>query len=444
MPVALIVEDDASARESLAEWVGLQGFAVKMAADVEDARALIGAGRLDLVLLDLDLPGGNGLMLLPDLEKQTSVDVIFVTGYSTVDSCVEAFRAGAVDYLTKPIDLKRLKSLVARTRRTVELNDQIGSLRQQLRGLGRFVKLIGTSPAIQKVYDLLERVAPTDATVLVTGETGTGKEVVAQTIHALSRRANAPFVPINCGAVAASLIESELFGHERGSFTGADRTHKGVFERASGGTLFLDEITEMPLELQVKLLRVLENGTVRRVGADGEIEVDVRVVAATNRDPRKAVKDGKLREDLLYRLLIFPVELPPLRERGTDVALLAQHFVDQLNSANEGSKRVAPAAFDKLQGYAWPGNVRQLKHVMERAYILARDEIGASCIDFGEGSVDANDTASLELGETIASMEKRLILATLEHTGQDKKRTAEMLGISLKTLYNRLNVYRGS
>ena len=363
MPTALIVDDDTTSRESLSEWVGEQGFATHQADDLPSGREIIASDRIDLALLDLDLPSGSGLELLPDLEKQPSVDVIFVTGYSTVDSAVEAFRSGAVDYLTKPVDLKRLKKLLDRARRTAELNAEIGNLRQELRGLGRFVKLIGTSPPMQHVYDLIERVAPTDATVLVTGETGTGKEVVAQTIHALSRRARSPFVPINCGAVAPTLIESELFGHERGSFTGAERAHKGVFERATGGTLFLDEITEMPLELQVKLLRTLEMGAVRRVGGDGEIEIDVRVVAATNVDPQKAVAQGKLREDLLYRLLIFPIHLPPLRERRGDIPLLAQHVVNTLNAKGETNKHVSPAAFDRLQAYTWPGNVRQLKPV---------------------------------------------------------------------------------
>ena len=441
MPTALIVDDDTTSRESLSEWVGEQGFATHQADDLPSGREIIASDRIDLALLDLDLPSGSGLELLPDLEKQPSVDVIFVTGYSTVDSAVEAFRSGAVDYLTKPVDLKRLKKLLDRARRTAELNAEIGNLRQELRGLGRFVKLIGTSPPMQHVYDLIERVAPTDATVLVTGETGTGKEVVAQTIHALSRRARSPFVPINCGAVAPTLIESELFGHERGSFTGAERAHKGVFERATGGTLFLDDITEMPLELQVKLLRTLEMGAVRRVGGDGEIEIDVRVVAATNVDPQKAVAQGKLREDLLYRLLIFPIHLPPLRERRGDIPLLAQHVVNTLNAKGETNKHVSPAAFDRLQAYTWPGNVRQLKHVLERAYILARDEIGVTCIQLGDSPPPRTGSASVEVGSSIAEMEKRLILATLEHTAGDKKQTAKLLGISLKTLYNRLNAY---
>ncbi|MFN7950849.1 MAG: sigma-54 dependent transcriptional regulator [bacterium] len=441
MATALIVDDDALARESLAEWVEAQGFRTCAAEDLASGREIIRNERIDVALLDLDLPSGSGLELLPDLEQQRAVDVVFITGFSSVDSAVEAFRGGAVDYLTKPLDLKRLRSILERARRTAVLSAEIGSLRHELRELGRFGKLIGTSAPMQHVYDLIERVAPTDATVLVTGETGTGKELVAQTIHALSRRAHAPFVPINCGALAPTLIESELFGHERGSFTGAERTHKGVFERAHGGTLFLDEVAEMPLELQVRLLRVLEAGAVRRVGGDGETVVDLRVVAATNVDPRKAVAQGKLREDLLYRLLIFPIELPPLRQRTGDVALLAQFFVDALDAKCGTRKRLAAGACDRLEAYGWPGNVRQLKHVMERAHILARDEIGVACIQLDDGGPARGEASVVEVGASIAEVERRLILATLEHTGGDKKHAATLLGISLKTLYNRLATY---
>ncbi len=441
MPTALVLDDDVTSRESMAEWIEGQGFRACAAGDLAQAREVLKAESVDLALLDLELPDGNGLALLADLESQRAVDVIFVTGFSSVDSAVEAFRSGAVDYLKKPVDLKRLHSLVERTRRATDLRAEIGTLRQELRELGRFGKLIGRSESMQRVYDLIERVAPSDATVLITGETGTGKEIVAQTLHALSKRARAAFVPINCGAVAPTLIESELFGHERGSFTGADRAHKGVFERAHGGTLFLDEITEMPIELQVKLLRALETSSIRRVGGDSEIEVDVRVIAATNRDPRKAVSDGKLREDLLYRLLIFPIGLPPLRERRDDIALLAQHFANELNAKNESSKRIAPAAFERLVAHGWPGNVRQLRHVVERAYILATNEIGPACIELGDAPPTTTEPGTVKAGSTIAEMEKELILATLELTGRDKKRAAEILGISLKTLYNRLNVY---
>ncbi len=304
---------------------------------------------------------------------------------------------------------------------------------------------------MQRVYDLIGKVAPTDATVLVVGESGTGKELVAETIHELSRRKRGPFLAINCGAVSPTLIESELFGHERGSFTGATQRHRGHFERASGGTLFLDEITEMPIELQVKLLRVLETGMVMRIGGDEPLPTDVRVVAATNRSPQQAVADGRLREDLYYRLNVFPISLPPLREREGDVTLLAQHFLATLNEAEGTRKRLGAATLERLERSDWPGNVRELKNAVQRAFIMAEGEINAGCLpdDLGVPVVAATvpvDGASpaLAVGTSLGEAERQLIEATLEHYKGDKKKTAEVLGISLKTLYNRLNQYRGS
>jgi DNA-binding NtrC family response regulator len=278
--------------------------------------------------------------------------------------------------------------------------------------------------------------------VLVTGETGTGKELVAGTVHAMSRRREGPFVPVNCGAIAPGVIESELFGHERGSFTGAERTHRGYFEKADGGTLFLDEITEMPADLQVRLLRVLETGAVERVGGGAPVRVDVRVVAATNRRPDQAVADGRLREDLLYRLNVFPVPLPPLRERGDDVVLLAEHFLDTLNRERDGPpKAFTRAALARLRAHSWPGNVRELRNVIQRAFILAPSDVDEDAIPLGATGPASSDCLVLRVGTSVADAEKRLVLATLEHCGGDKRRAAEVLGISLKTLYNRLNAY---
>jgi DNA-binding NtrC family response regulator len=291
-------------------------------------------------------------------------------------------------------------------------------------------------------------VAPTEATVLLMGESGTGKDVVAQTVHTLSRRSSAPFWPLNCGAVSPNLIESDLFGHERGSFTGADRLHKGYFERANGGTLFLDEITEMPVELQVKLLRVLETGKVIRVGGEKPVDVDVRVIAASNRDPDKAVEQGKLREDLLYRLRVFPLELPPLRDREDDIDLLANHFLAELNQAEGTRKTFSRECLAQMRAYSWPGNVRELKNLVHQAFILADDEIGITCLPpqiKGSNRIESADSMSsglrLSVGMSIAEADRRLILATLDELGGNKKKAAEVLGISLKTLYNRLNEY---
>jgi DNA-binding NtrC family response regulator len=296
---------------------------------------------------------------------------------------------------------------------------------------------------MQEIYDLITRVSPTSSTVLLTGETGVGKDMVAQTIHRLSRRAEKPFVPVNCGAIQPTLIESELFGHEAGSFTGASRTRKGIFEQAQGGTLFLDEITEMQIDMQVKLLRVLETRQIKRVGGEKPIDVDVRLIAATNRSPESAVKDGKLREDLFYRLRVFPIRVPGLRERERDIELLATYFLTELNGDYEQPKRFLPAALDRMQSYDWPGNVRELRNVVERAAILAGERIGPEHVQI-EGSADRRRSGSeiaVEVGSTIAEAEKQLILATLERLNENKKEAAATLGISLKTLYNRLNVY---
>jgi transcriptional regulator with PAS, ATPase and Fis domain len=289
-------------------------------------------------------------------------------------------------------------------------------------------------------------VARTDAGILLTGETGTGKEVVAQTIHALSRRSRKPFVPVDCGAISATLIESELFGHERGSFTGAERLHKGYFERAHLGTLFLDEITEMPAALQVKLLRVLETAHVLRVGADKAIDVDVRIIAATNRRVDEAVATGKLREDLLYRLNVFPIPLPPLRDRGDDVERLAEHFLAGLNAAEGTQKELTPAARERLRGHSWPGNLRELKNVIHRSFIVAGQGLDLEALgDPGPGPrKGASSSLLMQVGIPLADAERQLILATLDRFAGDKQKVAAALQISLTTLYSRLNDYKAS
>ena len=295
---------------------------------------------------------------------------------------------------------------------------------------------------MQAVYDLIGRVARTDASVLITGETGTGKDVVALTIHSLSRRSKEAFLPVNCGAISANLIESELFGHERGSFTGADRMHKGYFERAHRGTLFLDEITEMPLELQVRLLRVLETATVTRVGGNEPIKIDVRILAATSLRVEEAVAASKLREDLFYRLNVFPIALPPLRERGEDVELLAEQCLGELNAASGTAKHFTRACLERLRRHSWPGNVRELKNVIQRAFILAEEDVGVDSLPLGVTEVVPASSVVMRVGTPIAEMERRLILATLDQCDGDKKKAADVLKISLKTLYNRLNEYK--
>ncbi|HVK53988.1 MAG TPA: sigma-54 dependent transcriptional regulator [Burkholderiales bacterium] len=443
MPHALVVDDDINALSGLAELVAREGFTVSTASTLQEARERMAERRSDVVLLDILLPDGSGMDLFQDVESRATTEVVLITGHASIESSIEALRLGAADYLIKPVNIKQLRAILSRVARPADLKVEIGVLRGELRSLGRFGRLLGASPAMQKVYDQIERVAPTAATVFITGESGTGKELVAQTLHDLSRRRKEVFLPINCGAISPQLIESEMFGHEKGSFTGALREHKGYFERASGGTVFLDEITEMPIELQVKMLRVLESGTFMRVGSDREIEVDVRVIAATNRIPEEAVTEGKLREDLLYRLQVFPMRLPPLRERGDDVSLLASHFLEGINHAESAVKTFAPAALDKLQGYDWPGNVRELKNVVHRSFIMADDIIDATCLppELGKSKQVTGPCFQVRVGSKVSDVEKRLILATLEQCVGAKEKAAEMLGISLKTLYNRLREY---
>jgi len=442
MPHALAVDDDPNFLSALAELIEGQGFTTNIACTLRDARAQVSHRTPDVALVDLYLPDGSGIDLLKDLELGASTEVVLMTGHADVESAVQALRLGASDYLTKPLDIGRLKSILANVA-SVQPTAQAAAPVTETQEVGRLGLLLGASPPMQALYEMLNRVAPTDASVFLIGESGTGKDLAAQTLHLLSRRSKAPFLPLNCGAISPTLIESELFGHERGSFTGAQRRHKGYFERAHMGTLFLDEITEMPIELQVKLLRVLETGQVVRIGGDQAVDVDVRVIAATNRDPHKAVQDGKMREDLLYRLQVFPVHMPPLRERGDDIQLLADYFLGQLNERQGTSKVWSEDSLDRLRTHSWPGNVRELKNVVHRAFIMADNEITPRCLprEVG-GESDSVRSLSFQVGASIEDVERRLIMATLDAYGGNKRKTADILGVSLKTLYNRLNTYR--
>jgi len=468
----LIVEDDNAGREALVAWMEQQEIQCQGVATVAEARAAIANRHFHLALLDIQLPDARGTDLLPELTG-CQTDVVVISGHSTVDDAISALRLGAVDFLTKPIDMARLHTIVQNQHERLALRGQVQDLREKLRSFGRFGDMVGGSAAMQKVYECISRVAPTSETVLITGPSGSGKEVAASTIHQQSRRHARPFVAINCGAISPTLIESEFFGHERGAFTGADRRRKGVFEQADTGTLFLDEITEMPLELQVRLLRVLETGQVTRVGGQEEVHVDVRIIAATNRDPQQAVADGKLRHDLFYRLLVFPIALPLLKDRGSDIELLADVFLRKLNEEYESDKQLTPAALQQLRAYDWPGNVRELMNTIRRAYIMATSELDVehlllpSCVGSGRSraadepnlaSADAHannghgadadflerggvDVLRMHPGMSIADAERILIEATLAKLDGNKKLAAIQLGISVKTLYSRLQVY---
>ncbi|HZH55551.1 sigma-54-dependent transcriptional regulator [Yanghanlia caeni] len=436
MPHLLITDDESATRELIAEVAADVGYTVAQAGDVRQARIQIERQKPDVMLLDMQLPDGDGIELWKRLEL-TGCHVVFMTGHSSVESAIEALRCGAVDYLLKPVPLRRLRGILA------ELMNAAPGGADEPAAQDAFSRIVGKSPAIQLLCAHIEKVAPTQATVLLVGESGTGKELAAEAIHLASRRRDKPFMAVNCGAISPNLIESELFGHEKGAFTGADRQHKGYFERAHGGTLFLDEITEMSMELQVRLLRVLETGRFMRVGAHDEIAADVRVVAATNRNPEQAVAKGTLREDLYHRLSVFPLELPPLRAREGDILLIAEHFLQALNREYGTVKRFSEEAQQAMLAYHWPGNIRELRNYVYRSYILADDVIKG---DFNAFSLDSHSAGwgseiTVPVGVPLADANRQLILATLKQCGGVKKAAAEMLGISLKTLYNRLEEY---
>src|SRR5438093_4063449 len=444
----LIVEDDSSARVGLEQLVKSWGFVADSAADGLEALEKVTTFRPAIVITDLVMPGMDGLELLRALHQQgADVTTLLLTAQGTVETAVEAMKEGAYDYLTKPVEIQRLKVLLDKIVERLETLREVKALRRQLREHGTFGSLIGNSPEMRKIYQIIEQAAPTSASVLITGESGTGKELVAQTIHQLSPRAGFPFVAINCAAIPETLLESEIFGHDKGAFTGAADRRQGCFELADRGTLFLDEIGEMTPTTQVKLLRVLQERKFRRLGGRQEQSVDVRVIAATNLDPVEAVQKGKLREDLYYRLNVFALRLPTLRERMEDLQLLIQAFINEFNARNQ--KNIAAVdhqAMRMLEHYAWPGNVRELRNVIERATILAPGPfIEAKHLPpvlAEEPPPQHQPQVALAPGTTVEEAERRLILMTLEHTRDNKTRAAEILGISLKTLHNKLNKLR--
>jgi two-component system, NtrC family, response regulator AtoC len=442
----LIVEDERDTRTMMAAWLATQGYTVSQAGNLQEARAQLALRTPDLVLLDLHLPDGSGLGLLREPTAAPQCDVVLITGHATLDTSIEAMRLGAVDYLIKPVSPQQLQGMLSRVAQPGVFRAELAHLEAQWRVTGKFGHLIGTSEPMAALYQQIGRVAASALTVMIIGESGTGKELVARTLHDLSRRRTSPFVAINCSAISPHLFESEIFGHEKGSFTGAQRQHEGIFERARGGTLLLDEITEMPIELQAKLLRILETRVFTRVGSTRLIEADVRIIAATNRDPVEAVKEGKLREDLLYRLNAFPLEMPPLRRRTEDIPVLAAHFLQEMASSEGGERRLSARALDALQAYGWPGNVRELKHAVQRAFVMEEgQEITDKWLprrpDHRPAEGKQSSGVCIPVGSTLAQAERLLILATLAHFDHHKERTAAALGVSLKTLYNRLKEY---
>jgi DNA-binding NtrC family response regulator len=442
----LVVDDEPAERDGLARLVGQWGYEVETASSGEEALNLVETQHPAVVLTDLVLPEMDGLTLLQKLKETGRPPIVLlVTGHGTVETAVEAMRHGAFDYLTKPVDTTRLQVLLEKSIEQESLSREVNFLRHQLRQKGSFGQMVGQSRGMQEVYRWVELAATSTAPVLVYGESGTGKELVARTIHELSNRRNKPFVAINCAAIPETLIESELFGHERGAFTGATERRLGCFELTDGGTLFLVEVAEMDSNTQAKLLRVLQEGSFRRVGGGKhEIQVDVRVVAATNKNPTEAIANGKMREDLFYRLNVFSIHLPPLRERREDVVLLAKTFIDEFNRQDSRQVRgITTEAEKELERYHWPGNVRELRNVIQRAVVISGTGlIGAEHMPENvlRGAAPAPAAAPGSV-TPIREMERDAILRALEETGQDKRRAAQLLGISLKTLYNKLAKY---
>ncbi len=441
----LIVEDDAAQRVGLQQLLRSWGYTVDAAMNGKEALEKIALDRPTIVLSDLVMPSMDGLDLLRSLKQQPDpeITVVLMTAQGSVETAVEAIKQGAYDYVSKPVDPQRLKILLDQIVERHGMTREMRVLRRQLREHGTFGRMIGGSAEMRRIYQVIEQAAPTSASVLVTGESGTGKELVAQTVHHLSPRGSHPFVALNCAAIPDTLLESELFGHEKGSFTGAIARRAGCFELANRGTLFLDEIAEMTPVTQAKLLRVLQERSFRSLGGSREQSVDIRVVAATNVEPTDAVRQGKLREDLYYRLNVFAIRLPPLRERKDDIPLLAEAFIHEFNARNNRSVTgMTDRVAQMFQRHDWPGNVRELRNVIERATIVARgSEIDVQ--DLPPLSSAPSPTApagvGLAAGTTVDEAERKLIELTLEHTGGNKTRAADLLGISLKTLHNKLN-----
>jgi DNA-binding NtrC family response regulator len=449
-PVILIVDDDKNTRDGLQRALQ-KHYDVKTAESADAAlAALAAAPAVDVMLSDLRMPGTDGLGLLRRVSAQHPQTVcILLTAYGSVETAVEAMKQGAYDFLTKPVNLDHLDMLVARALKSRALEKKVETLESQLNEKFGMENIIGDSPAMQQVYEIIQQTAPTEAAVLIQGPSGTGKELVAQAIHRLSARAKGPFVAVHCAALSPTLLESELFGHEKGSFTGATVQRKGRFEMADGGTLFLDEVSEIDPSIQVKLLRVLEEHTFERVGGEETIQTDIRVIAATNRDLRAHVEQGKFREDLFFRLNVVDILLPPLAERVGDIPLLADRFLKEYCAKN--NKRIeglTPDAVHLLAAYAWPGNVRELRNTLEKMVVLSRSErlsardVPANIRDAVKGVAGLAGRGPALTTGSLADTERRKIMAVLEKNGGNRTRAADELGISRRTLHRKLREYK--
>jgi DNA-binding NtrC family response regulator len=452
----LIVEDEPHALMGLAELISGWGYRTETARDGVEGweKALVFDPAI--VVTDLKMPRMDGIGLLTKLAEEGSglnanLAVVVLTAMGSIELAVDAMKLGAYDFLSKPVDATRLRTILANATRQRDTEIELEVVRRRLRETGVLGGLVGSSKPMREIFGLIEQIAPSNVSVLITGESGTGKELVARTLHTLSPRKSRPFVAVNCAAIPETLIESEIFGHEKGAFTGAVERRAGCFELANGGTLLLDELAEMPAGTQAKLLRVLEERKLRRLGARTEQDVDVRVLAATNRDPNDAVADGHLRADLYYRLNVFHINMPPLRQHMDDLPAMVDVMIGEMNQKHgRRVSGVAPSMLDRLMAYDWPGNARELRNTMERAVILCPDgapvDVGHLPPGFGKSQQaamlpsDAN-VVQMRIGSTVDEAERVLILRTLEAMGQNKTRAAEVLGVSLKTLHNKLKEY---
>lgn len=443
-PRCLIVDGDEAHRRTLEALASSHGFHVECGSDVEQLGS-IDVASFDLVFCELNADRADADNPLFDPEVFQFTEVFVMSEVDAPEAADRAIRMGASYYFCKPADSESLGHLLADIALESASGDDVADDSGDSHVIDQFGMLRGGSRGMRKLYRQIRKVAQTEASVLIVGESGTGEELVARTTHLMSPRRDGPYIAFNCAAVPESLVESELFGHEKGAFSGAAQRHRGYFERANGGTLLLDEITEMDIDLQAKLLRVLETRTLRRLGSEKLVKLDVRVISASNRPPDQAVREGRLREDIFYRLAQFPMHIPPLRRRDRDVIGLAQYFLRELNEKHDTNLVLTEDARSVVEGYDWPGNVRELRHLVERAYIMSESTIDEELRQaIGEQSRDmavAEDGVTVAVGTTIAEMERKLIEATLEHTEFDKTMAAELLGVSVKTLYNRLRAY---
>jgi len=441
----LVVDDEAGIRTLLARVLRKEGYEVDEAEDGIAGLRRAETGRYDMLLLDLKMPGKDGLEVMSTLRRAGhEMPILMLTAHASVETAVEAMKLGAFDYIRKPFDVEELKATIGRALSVVELRQEVAELRQEVGSRFALDRIVGQDAKVQRVCETIRTVAPQRSTVLITGESGTGKELIARALHYLSPRAHHRFVKVNCAAISEELLESELFGHEKGSFTGAMKTTEGKFEMADGGTILLDEISEMSPKLQAKLLRVLQEKEIDRVGGREPISVDVRVVATTNRNLPDEVEAGRFRGDLFYRLNVVQVSFPPLRERTGDIPALAEHFLEfYCGEMNRRVAGISPGCMQRMLRYAWPGNVRELENVIERAVALSGNAVlQPEDLPPGLGDADASPGGEVSVGATLAEMERSLILRTLDAVGGNRTRAAEMLGISIRTIRNKLAQYQ--